>query len=121
MTSKILLLISCLWFGCVSPDNKNRVQTRPRNLPDSSFWRGGADGGNWYYIRSVNNHRNMARIAVYNDQDSSLIVDTTFMLICNADRYTFIHDLKQQISSYDGNKIYFTQSDSVDCYLQPIN
>ena len=120
MTSKILLIISCFSFGCVSPNKNNYVQARPKNLPDSSFWIGGVDGGNWYYIRSINNHRNMARIAVYNDQDSSLIVDTTFMLICNADKYTFIHDLKQQISAFDGEKIYFIQSDSVNCYLQPV-
>lgn len=116
-----ILLVCCLFLSCSSVGNKQPGKLKPKNVPDSSFWVGGVDGGNWYYVKYVNNHRNMARIAVYNDQDGTLIIDTTFMLICIATKYTFINNLRQQISAFDGNKIYFVRSDSIDCYLQPNN
>jgi hypothetical protein len=114
------LILSCLLFGCASKENKQDEKVKPKNVPDSSFWVGGVDGGNWYYVKYIHDHRNMARIAVYNDQNGELITDTRFMLVCDSARYIFISDLKKQISSFDGDKIYFVQSDSVDCYLQPI-
>jgi hypothetical protein len=114
------LLVFCLLFGCVSKGKNQFEKIKPKNVPDSSFWVGGVDGGNWYDVKYVHNHRNMARIAVYNDQNGELITDTKFILVCDSARYTFISDLKKQISSFDGEKIYFTKSDSVDCYLQPI-
>ncbi len=114
------LVLSCLLYGCASKETKQVENVKPKNVPDSSFWVGGVDGGNWYYLKYINNHRNMARIAVYNDQNGDLITDTKFMLVCESARYTFISDLKKQISSFDGDKIYFVQSDSVNCYLQPI-
>jgi len=89
-------------------------------VPDGSFWVGGVDGGNWYYVKDVHDHRNMATIAVYNDQNGALLMNTRFMLVCNSEKYTFVNDLNKQISSFDGDKIYFTKSDSVDCYLQPV-
>jgi hypothetical protein len=115
-----ILLISCLLFGCVSKESNQLGKIKPKNVPDSSFWIGGIDDGNWYYVKNVNNHRNMARIAVYNDQTGALIIDAGFILVCNLEKDTFIIDLKKQISSFDGYKIYFIKSDSVDCYLQPI-
>jgi len=112
----IFLIVAC---GCKSLENND--SKRPNKVPKDSFWAGGIDGGNWYHIKSINNHRNIARIAVYNDQDGSLIIDKYFMLICDANKYTFIQELKVQISSFDGKNIYFIQSDSVNCYLQPVN
>ena len=118
-TSIKILLLSCLLFSCVSKKDNELGKIKPKNVPDSSFWVGGVDCGNWYYVKYVHNHRNMARIAVYNDQNGELITDTRFILVCDSAKYTFIHDLKKQISSFDGEKIYFIKSDSVDCYLQP--
>jgi hypothetical protein len=114
------LVLSCLLFSCASKENNQVEKVKPKNVPDSSFWAGGVDGGNWYCVKYIHNHRNMARIAVYNDQNGELITDTRFMLVCDSAKYTFIDDLKKQISSFDGDKIYFIQSDSVNCYLQPI-
>lgn len=115
-----ILLAFCLLFSCVSKESNQLEKIKPKNVPDSSFWVGGVDGGNWYYVKYVHNHRNMARIAVYNDQNGELITDTRFILVCNNSKYIFINDLKKQINSFDGEKIYFIKSDSVDCYLQPV-
>ncbi len=113
-------MLSCFLFGCASKDDSKVEKAKPKNVPDCSFWAGGVDGGNWYCVKYIHNQRNMARIAIYNDQNGELITDTIFMLVCDSDKYTFISDLKKQISSFDGDKIYFVQSDSINCYLQPI-
>ena len=105
--------------GCKS--FKSNHMNRPKNIPKNSFWAGGVDGGNWFFIKSVNSHRNMARIAIYNDQDGQLIIDKSFMLICGANKQTFIDELQKQISGFDGKNIYFIKSDSVNCWLQPVN
>ena len=114
------LLISILQLGCAYQDDKQLEKIPPKNLPDSVFWAGGIDDGNWYYVKFINDHRNMARIAVYDGHDGGLIIDTTFMLMCDVEKYAFINDLKKQISGFDGSKIYFIKSDGQDCYLQAV-
>jgi hypothetical protein len=120
MTVKYFLFTFLIFLvACNSFEDKHLK--KPKGVPNNSFWAGGVDGGNWFFVKSINSHRNMARIAVYNDQSGELIVDKSFMLVCNADKYTFINDLKEQISGFDGKNIYFIKSDTVSCWLQPVN
>jgi hypothetical protein len=120
LTKKLLfVLIILITYGCTSIDVKDYTPKKQSNIPDSAFWKGGIDGGNWFLINNINNHRNLVNISIYNDQDGSLIKTKTFMLICNASKMTFIEDLKQQINFYDGEKIYLIKNEKSDCYLQP--
>ena len=77
------------------------------------------DGGNWYFVKEINTHRNNAAIDVYNDQDRSLVKSKTFTLICPVEHQLFIENLKEQISGFDGEKIHFKSKDQEkSCYLQ---
>lgn len=119
LQSKILFVVLLFLTACSADTTSAEKPERLRNIPDSAFWCGGIDGGNWYYVHSIHPHRNNAVISVYNDQDGSLIMKKRFLLICNLQKPTSIYDLKNQISSFDGEKIYFKQTDSVECWLQP--
>ena len=121
LQNQIPIVVVFFLIACSSGSIKDNKPKKLSNIPDSAFWCGGVDGGNWYYIHSIHPHRNMATISVYSDGDGSLIMKKQFMLICNTDKYTFINDLKKQINSFDGEKIYFQQSDTVNCWLQPRN
>lgn len=54
-------------------------------------------------------------MSVYNDQDGSLMISGKFMLVCPVDSMQLIKNLQEEISAFDGEKIYLTSS----CYLQP--
>jgi hypothetical protein len=115
----LLFLFFIFTLGCTSIAVKDYTPKKHPTIPDSAFWRGGIDGGSWFLIKNINNHRNLADISIYNDQDGSLIMSKTFMLICNANKMTFIEDLEQQVNFFDGEKIHFIQNEKTDCYLQP--
>jgi len=112
-----LLLI--LFFGC---NQKSEIvqPERKTGIPKDAFWIGGVDGGNWYKVEYVHNHRNGAKISVYNDYTGELIISKFFILICPTDNQTLIKDLEKQIDSFDGEKIYLKsqRKDLESCWLQ---
>ena len=67
----------------------------------------------WYHVEWVHNHRNNAKIGIYN-KEGKLVVKGGFMMICNNDSFTLIEDLEQQIVYFDGKKIQIKNS---SCYL----
>ncbi len=90
-----------------------------KGIPENAFWIGGADGGNWYLIDNVHDHRNNAIIKVYNDNDGSLIVSKRFILICPSDNQTLIEELKEEIAGFDGEKILIKSPNGKQpCYFQ---
>lgn len=113
----IFLVILC--FGCTSTEVKDYQPKRIANIPDSAFWKGGVDGGNWFLVKAINSHENIVDISIYNDQDGSLIFTKAFMLICRQDKQTIIGDLEKQINFFDGEKIHFINQNDIDCYLSP--
>lgn len=100
-------------------DRFGDYQLKPKAVPSGAFWAGGVDGGNWYVVKEVNAHRNKALIEVYNDQNGSLLLSKNFTLICPVHQQMFISNLKEQISGFDGEKIYLLSKGQLKgCYLQ---
>lgn len=87
---------------------------RSPEIPKTAFWIGGLDGGNWYDVKSIHSHRNNAYISIYNDETNKLIVSKKFILICQKDNVEFIKDLREEIISFDGNRINLKSG----CFLQ---
>lgn len=118
VTFKSIIIFGIIFLaGCTSINVENYQPKKISNIPDGAFWKGGLDGGNWFLVKRVNNHKNAVELSIFNDQDGTLIMTKSFMLICRQDFQTQIGDLSQQINSFDGEKIFFIKSDSVDCYL----
>ena len=106
-------------FCCSNHSNKSEIPVRPNNIPYEAFWAGGTDGGNWYLVDDIHNHRNSVKLKVFSDNDGSLIVAGKFVILCPNTNITFIQDLKNQISSFDGEKIYLKASaGKKPCWLQ---
>lgn len=113
----ILLVVVCV--GCSYNTQELKDTLRPPNVPDSAFWVGGLDGGNWYVVHSVHDHRNSAIISVY-AEDGKFIVRKNFSIICRVDRpIVWIKELKSQINGYDGEKILITAPTGTEvCWMQ---
>ncbi len=107
-TLALFILISCEF------SNKTSEPKRLYGIPMDAFWVGSHDGGNWYSIKDIHPHKNMAYISIYNDQTGELDVAKKFMLICQIDNMEFIKDLKKEIVSFDGKHIHLKSG----CYLQ---
>jgi hypothetical protein len=106
-----LLITSCR--------NEAKPPIRKKGIPNNAFWAGGVDGGNWYMIESVHPHKNNAVIRIYSDQDGSMIVSKKFILVCPSGKQMWIDDLKNQITGFDGEKIYLkSMTDGSNCWLQ---
>lgn len=118
---KTLIIIATILtlFSCSADHDKVKPQERPKNIPEQAFWVGGTDGGNWYVVEHVHNHKNNAFIKVYNDTDGSLIASKRFVLVCPIDNQQLIDNLQEQINGYDGEKILLRSSNNKKaCWLQ---
>lgn len=116
MNNYIKLLSVLALFISISCEFSNKAPEPKRlsGIPEDAFWIGGHDGGNWYFIKDINSHKNMAYISIYNDHTGKLDIAKKFMLICQKNNLQFIKDLKEEIVSFDGKHIHLKSG----CYLQ---
>jgi len=115
----IPLLFVFIIASCSHKKEEAKSPLRVKGIPEEAFWIGGVDGGNWYLIENIHDHRNSAFIKVYNDNDGSLIISKKFYLICPLDNKTLIENLKEQIEDFDGERINLKSFDGKkSCYLQ---
>lgn len=70
------------------------------NIPKTSFWIGGVDGGNWFNIRRIKN--NIYYIEIYNDVDGSLDEKGYYKIEPGIESFEIF---KAIINAYDGEKI----------------
>jgi hypothetical protein len=105
--------------ACSVKNDSGYRQKRPANIPENSFWAGGVDGGNWYFVHSIHDHRNNAIISVY-DEEGKIIVKKRFAVICRLDKpVIWIKDLEQQINGFDGQKILLKSTTGNEiCWMQ---
>ena len=118
---KTLIFIASLLtlFSCSTKHDKSKQHGQLKNIPEKAFWVGGTDGGNWFLVEEVHNHKNNATIKVYNDIDGSLIISKRFLLICPIDNQQLIDNLQEQINGFDGEKILLkSHNDKKACWLQ---
>ncbi|WP_157243302.1 hypothetical protein [Olleya marilimosa] len=100
-------------FKLIDENNRNLLK-RINGIPKSSFWAGNNEKGNWFFIKSINNHKNNAQISIYEDKTGDIILESRFMKICPTNELNFIENLKEEIDFYDGEKIQLKDN----CYLQ---
>lgn len=115
---KIFLILFIIVSSCNISNQKVEKPKKLKSIPEKSFWIGGVDGGNWYYVEYIHLHKKSAKISIYNDQSGELIISKKFILVCESQNQTVIKNLETQIDSFDGNRIYLTaEKDKQKCYL----
>lgn len=92
---------------------------KPANVPVSTVWKGGCDGGNW--VELVDVKADTIRLRIYRDWNGDLILDADFVSEnCNNLQLTK-ENWNEFISYFDGKKIYSKiQSDSSYCQFVPV-
>ena len=114
-----IIVLSTLLVSCRPNDPENNTPIKKPNIPDKAFWVGGVDGGNWYLVKYIHDHKNNAFIDIYNDKTGDLILSKKFFVVCIIDNPTWIDDLKTQIISFDGKKILLRATNGKkNCWLQ---
>ena len=116
MKRKLVLILALIFFSCKYSEIE--IPIKPDRIPDNAFWVGGLDGGNWYSVKHINMHANIAAISIY-QENGDLIISKKFFVMCFEDNQTFITDLKNQIEAFDGNKILLKpKSNKKSCWMQ---
>ena len=58
---------------------ENKPKNRPVGLPDAAVWRGGVDGGNYFFLPSpIDGEQNIYHAEVYSDATGNLIYKGRF-------------------------------------------
>jgi hypothetical protein len=109
-------------IGCQRKDKFSDTYTPQRvsGIPKEAFWVGGADGGKWYLIVSINKEVHATHLKIYHDYTGELEVNKQFTLHCHTDSILTLQDLKNYIDGFDGNRVYLsiTNQDNEYCYLK---
>jgi hypothetical protein len=93
---------------------------KPDNVPLSSVWIGGCDGGHWIELVSMQN--DTCRFRIYRDWNGDLILDANFI-------YNDCNDLQLTETNWNEYIAYFGNAleiynkflpDSSDCRLVPV-
>ena len=102
------LLVSC----------NSKVETekpaREISIPKGAFWVGNAENGHWFKIEEIHNHKNNAKISIFDGKNGVRLVSKKFILVCSNNSQVFIKNLENEIKSYDGLKIHLKSG----CWLQ---
>lgn len=114
-----IIIFVAIFSACSIKSDRNHEPKKPVSIPENAFWVGGVDGGNWYLVHSIHDHRNTAIISVY-DEIGDLIIKKKFDVICRVDRPAiWIKNLEQQINGFDGKKIMLkSQTGNEICWMQ---
>ena len=119
MTLLQTIILILILSACSTESENKEILKRKNGLPDKSFWVGGVDGGNWYYVHDIHSHLNNAYISVYDD-NGVLIIKKTFFVICNlSGPVVYIENLEKQISGFYGEKIILkSPTGKENCWMQ---
>jgi YbbR domain-containing protein len=107
MKRYLLVVFSMLFFSCEFNNSKNKI-------PNNSF----LINDYWFFVESIHSHKNNAKISVFSNKTGELIVSKKFILVCYDENQIFISNLKEQIESFDGEKIHLKSKKSPKCWLQ---
>lgn len=98
---------------------------RLSNIPEGAIWKGGVDGGNWYYL--LGKQDSIYKIEIYNDYNGESFNKDLFnneknFVICEEckGQIDTVSNILQHISYYGGDKIYLNFNDKNNklCYLE---
>ena len=113
------ILVAINSLACNLGTRDAAVPARIQGIPDSAFWVGGVDGGNWYLVKNIDANKNSAYINLYHDFTGELLLSKIFTLKCPVDNQVSIDDLQTQIVAFDGEKIIIRAGNGKrNCLLQ---
>jgi len=114
-----LILSFILTTSCIET-SKSNIPKRPINVPISSFWIGGYDGGQWYKISQIDSIAEVVHFVIYNDNDGSIVSNKNFKLNCNRNVPFQWQKIQDCINGFDGNRILLNEisSDKSWCYFE---
>lgn len=97
-------------------------RTKPKDIPETAFWAGGVDGGQWYQIDSIDMQNNTILCKIYNDNNGELVADRKFKLHCYQAKSNINWDhLEDEINSYDGSRyisLKTLDADNKHCWFE---
>ena len=107
---------------CDTKESSTILHTPERvgKIPKEAFWVGGIDGGQWYLTETIDAKGKTIHFKIYNDYNGNLETDKIFKLNCDNDASIKWENIKEQINSFDGRKIFLTtiNNDGKYCYFE---
>ncbi len=93
---------------------------RVENIPTTTFWVGGCDGGLWY--EQIENNDSIYKFKIYNDFNGKIISEGNFRINGNCFRLLKGKEIRDLISHSTNDRIYLTLSDEGKyCYLEKVS
>jgi len=101
---------------------------RLSNIPEGAIWKGGPDGGNWYY--QFGKQDSIYKIEIYNDYNGEIIYNDKYpdeidFVICPECRNQTdtINNIIKHINANGGDQIHLDIKDKNNkpCYLELLN
>ena len=110
MLKQIILILLTIF---VLTNCKTIPPDKVAGIPESAFWAGGKDGGQWYIVDSIDKNTKTIRCKIYNDNSGQLIVDKKFKLHCYLNESKINWDnLQNEFAGYDGEYLLLTTKDA---------
>lgn len=102
----IILLLGMSFYIWLITGGNNTNPTRFNNIPESSVWIGGADGGFWFSVVDIDSIKMIYRFRIYNDYNGELVMDADFVKdsICN-NKFPLNKSILKEIRFFDFDKI----------------
>lgn len=113
-----ILVIIALWTSCRTADKAEPKGIK--GIPETAFWVGGQDGGQWYEIKSIDRETLAADIVIYNDNTGVMEMSGQFKLKCISANQFNLDNLKNEINGFDGQRIILKTTDKEykNCFLE---
>jgi len=108
-----------LLVSCSTKQDQHQPDAKQTGIPDSAFFVSGNNNGYWC-LADINDHRNGAKITVYDAANGKLLLSRRFSLICRLKGDPiWLEDLKEQVDYFDGKTFHLKQVPGKDsCWLQ---
>ncbi len=102
----IVLLLGIGFYIWIIIGRSNPNPTRFNNIPESSVWIGGTDGGYWFNIIDIDSINKIYRFRIYNDYNGELVLDANFVKdsVCN-NKLPLNKSVLKEIKFFDFDKI----------------
>jgi hypothetical protein len=119
MTKTIIFNFLLLFLFTSCGTNK---PAKIKGIPETAFWAGGVDGGQWYQVDSIDKQNNTIVCKIYNDNNGELVANRKFKLHCFQSKSDINWDnLEDEINSYDGTRyisLKTLDSDNKHCWFE---
>lgn len=117
-----LFFIACYYYINWAFNQPCPPPSKPLNIPVTTKWKGGCDGGHWIELISISD--NKYRFRIYLDWNGELLLDSDFSLKDCGENITFsVSNWHEFISWFSGENLEirnFSEQKDWRCRLVPI-